>query len=462
MRKGKKILETKTPFTILAVGSPFEHTGGGRRTLMVLMEEAKLGTDLYLYIPYEWLLWNIIKTNGKSNELKTLILQMHTLESSGVKIPEITYRLLEDPHKYMNDKILKIQRSRYKYLQWSLNTIFKSYNNQRIAYMSEFIKSIPVPTVIYVYNESLSCIHDAKYLSRETNSNLVALLQSKPYGNFNFELFLRTIFEGYFHVIKDELLKVLPALQIRKEIKDFCKDRNFKAFFSVSESCFKFPGAFKLEKKYRTTFQTLYPALSVETHNPQTTTQRKEGILFYARLVPEKGILDIIRIIKYLDKNVEIKIAGQFKDDRLRRIFLQKTAGFNIRYIGYLSRAELFEHISGSKVLLYPSHFDSYSLVVLETLSRNTCVVAYDIPALKLNYSQLRPVILVPEFHYRSMAEACTEILRMDEKEYAELFQDQNFRESLIFSSSWNSVAEHELAMLRSISEASDQIPKAL
>ncbi|EQB70696.1 MAG: glycosyl transferase group 1 protein [Thermoplasmatales archaeon A-plasma] len=172
-------------------------------------------------------------------------------------------------------------------------------------------------------------------------------------------------------------------------------------------------------------------------------------------MIPEKGILDIIHIIRYLDKDVEVKIAGQFKDDRLKRIFLEKTASFNLRYIGYLSREELFEQIGQARVLLYPSHFDSFPAVVLETLSRGTCVVAYDIPALTINYSQLKPVILVPEFHYKSMAYACNEILRMSDLEYAELFHDTKVREFLKSSSTWNSVAEQELAMLRSISKVS-------
>jgi glycosyltransferase involved in cell wall biosynthesis len=455
MREIEENPEKKTPFTILAVGSPFEHTGGGRRTLMVLMEEAKSGAEIYLYIPYDWLRWTILNANGKTGELENLIQQMQTLESSGVKIPDVVYRLLRDPHKYMYDETLRIQRSKYKYLRWSLNTIFESYENQRIAYLSEFAKSIPVPAVIYAYNESLSCIRDLRYLSKKSNSNVVALLQSKPYGNFNFKLFLRTISEGYFPVVMDELLELLPRLSIRREVKRLCEQKNFKAFFSVSESCFEFPGASKLKRKYHITFQTIYPALSVETNNLPAILQRKKGILFYARLIPEKGILDIIHIIRYLDKDVEVKIAGQFKDDRLKRIFLEKTAGFNLRYIGYLSREELFEQIGQARVLLYPSHFDSFSLVVLETLSRGTCVVAYDIPALTINYSQLKPVILVPEFHYKSMAYACNEILRMSDLEYAELFHDTKVREFLKSSSTWNSVAEQELAMLRSISKVS-------
>lgn len=355
----------------------------------------------------------------------------------------------------MYDETLRIQRSKYKYLRWSLNTIFESYENQRIAYLSEFAKSIPVPAVIYAYNESLSCIRDLRYLSKKSNSNVVALLQSKPYGNFNFKLFLRTISEGYFPVVMDELLELLPRLSIRREVKRLCEQKNFKAFFSVSESCFEFPGASKLKRKYHITFQTIYPALSVETNNLPAILQRKKGILFYARLIPEKGILDIIHIIRYLDKDVEVKIAGQFKDDRLKRIFLEKTAGFNLRYIGYLSREELFEQIGQARVLLYPSHFDSFSLVVLETLSRGTCVVAYDIPALTINYSQLKPVILVPEFHYKSMAYACNEILRMSDLEYAELFHDTKVREFLKSSSTWNSVAEQELAMLMGITKVS-------
>jgi len=65
---------------------------------------------------------------------------------------------------------------------------------------------------------------------------------------------------------------------------------------------------------------------------------------------------------------------------------------------------------------VYPSHEDSFSLVVLESLALGTMVVAYDIPAIREVYGDL--VYTVQEGDINSMARGVIKVLKMSESEY--------------------------------------------
>ena len=104
----------------------------------------------------------------------------------------------------------------------------------------------------------------------------------------------------------------------------------------------------------------------------------------------------------------------------------------NIRYLGYLPDEGLWQVLAKSKVLIYPSHCDVFSLVVLESLFLGNSVVAYNIPAICNVYNNLKAVRVVEEYNWKRMAEEAIKILRMDPEKFAEEHQDK------IFSSSWN------------------------
>ncbi len=84
-----------------------------------------------------------------------------------------------------------------------------------------------------------------------------------------------------------------------------------------------------------------------------------------------------------------------------------------IVYKGYLSDDELYNEISTSKLMIYPSHNDTFSIVVMQSLSLNTPVVAYNIAGLKI-YNDFKSIKLVREFDYKAMANESLKILKME------------------------------------------------
>jgi len=61
--------------------------------------------------------------------------------------------------------------------------------------------------------------------------------------------------------------------------------------------------------------------------------------------------------------------------------------------------------------MLYPSHEDTFSYAVLESLHLGTPVVGYKIPALEIYYGGLPGVVLVEEWDLEALAVKTMEIL---------------------------------------------------
>jgi len=70
-----------------------------------------------------------------------------------------------------------------------------------------------------------------------------------------------------------------------------------------------------------------------------------------------------------------------------------------------------FEIVAKAKLMLYPSHVDSFSYAVLESLYLNTPVVAYKIPAIEIYYGGLPGVELVEEWDLEALTVKAIDIL---------------------------------------------------
>lgn len=68
--------------------------------------------------------------------------------------------------------------------------------------------------------------------------------------------------------------------------------------------------------------------------------------------------------------------------------------------------------------------------------------MTYDIPAIRLVYSGLKPVRIVKEYDIKSMARAANEVLKMGDEEYEMEHNDEEVRKFLDDHSSWEKVAK--------------------
>jgi glycosyltransferase involved in cell wall biosynthesis len=112
---------------------------------------------------------------------------------------------------------------------------------------------------------------------------------------------------------------------------------------------------------------------------------------------------------------VNLEVIGKFNTAYEENEFFRTVEKLGlknyVKYIGYLPDEELRTELETSLLLLYPSHSDSFSLVILESLSSGVPVVAYNIPGLSYfrNFSNVR---MVREFDINSMAYSAIDILK--------------------------------------------------
>jgi len=151
--------------------------------------------------------------------------------------------------------------------------------------------------------------------------------------------------------------------------------------------------------------------------------------IFFARLIPKKGVLDLSLIWKkVLEKGVNAKlaVAGKFYNKSVEIFFFKLIKSLSltnyIDYLGFLPHETLSSLLKSCKVMIYPSYLDAIPMAVMESLFNNLPVVAYNIPAIKFNYGALDAVIKVSPGNINDMANRIVELLKGNlELDYSKL-----------------------------------------
>lgn len=211
-------------------------------------------------------------------------------------------------------------------------------------------------------------------------------------------------------------------------------------FIAVVNNCLATQNSEMSENKNK--FRFLFPSDVSQFGSKKRMQPKKDrnDIFFYSRLVPEKGIFEIPKIlmkIKYLGHDMNLNVAGNFiyrRDEQVfRRLLIKYGVKEHVNMMGFISEDDLRDVLSSSKVLMYPSHSDSFSISILNSLHLKTKVVAYDLPALKDVYGNIPAVRFVKEYDAEAMALAISGILKEDERTYFDSFdnaQTANFLET--------------------------------
>jgi glycosyltransferase involved in cell wall biosynthesis len=133
---------------------------------------------------------------------------------------------------------------------------------------------------------------------------------------------------------------------------------------------------------------------SVEPHKPY--------IVFPARLSISKGLADLLLVsalLKLTYSNFKLLLIGsgsKVVGSQMRRITSNLGLKDNVVLLGYMRRDHDYWSLRRkAKLTIYPSHVDSFSYTVLESLLAGVPVIAYDILALRLNYSGVEGLYLV-------------------------------------------------------------------
>ncbi|MFP3319469.1 MAG: glycosyltransferase [Acidilobus sp.] len=187
---------------------------------------------------------------------------------------------------------------------------------------------------------------------------------------------------------------------------------------------------------------------------PYVGLEKIYDVIFYTRIERPKGVFDFIEAVKGLSelkKDVRAAVVGSASEGMTKEVMSYAAdlgVTKNIEFRFNLKREENLRLLASSKAFIYPTRFDAFPLVVLESLSCGTPVVAYDIPAIRFNYAGTRAVIRVRPLDIKGLVNETYELLRGGD-------WDRLGREGVEFSKgfTWDEVARAEWRALERIVE---------
>jgi len=178
------------------------------------------------------------------------------------------------------------------------------------------------------------------------------------------------------------------------------------------------------------------------------TLRKKYDAIFFARLIPEKGFLDLPEIWSIVTKEkpkAKLIVCGIVEDEKWVSDFFKLVKEYkishNILFLGQKTEKDLLHSMKTSRLLVYPSSIDAFPLTILETLACGNPVVAYDIPAIRLNYRECKAVKTVRTKDKQKMAEYILSILNLNDLDRVKLsYNAKSFAERY----TWKEVVKAE------------------
>lgn len=166
--------------------------------------------------------------------------------------------------------------------------------------------------------------------------------------------------------------------------------------------------------------------------------------VFFARLIPIKGIFDLIEIWKRVVEkmpNAKLAVCGISEEIETVKKFLKEARKHkldnNIDFLGKQEEDDLFRIVANSYLTVYPSYVDSFSLVTLESLACGTPVITYDLPAIRHNFGKCKSVLRSPIGDKASMADSIFHVLTKMKRMTTEA-------KKFVTSYNWDMVVEAE------------------
>jgi len=179
--------------------------------------------------------------------------------------------------------------------------------------------------------------------------------------------------------------------------------------------------------------------------------EKRYDAVFVGRFHRQKGLLDLLKIWGEVHKKHEyVKLAiigGGTRDweDKLKNEITKRKLGCNIELLGFLSEAKKFKIIKSSKMLLFPSYYESWGIVACEAMACGVPVVAYDLPI----YREIFPrgILTMPVGDTEKFADSVISLLN-DEARRKRLGEDAL---KMVSRYDWDIVAERLLDHLKTL-----------
>ena len=398
---------------ILAVGTIFDGLGGGANvSFEVLKVLPALGIKVTLQVPVFYLHRSVLAyLSSKSKGVQNPMERINAIRDSGVDVPDfIEKRINELIATYSEDP------SDYRAIT-SPYFLYRALKEDRKV--SRKLRSLKNYDFVFCLNETYPIFRIAMEASSMFRKiKCLVMAHTEPYKDKSFRK-RRQIKENYSVKVRNYI--------IRRSWEKALKKNVIMGLAAPSMAPLEMSG---LTQEIKDRDISLYvpgppwclSSLFYEARN----SADKNGALFLSRLVTDKGIFEIPKIVSQL-REKRITLVGSFTrdEDRVKFTELSESAGISVDYMGYIDDKDVPSVLARHKVLLYPTHADAFPFTVAQALTVGTSVVAYDIPAIAMNYGGLDTVSVVKEWDTVSMSSEANRILEMPGDEYAGLHESE-------------------------------------
>jgi Glycosyltransferase len=157
--------------------------------------------------------------------------------------------------------------------------------------------------------------------------------------------------------------------------------------------------------------------LELIKHIRGKTREKRDYIVLGGRPDAVKGLAEALVVFRLLSKHfpgLKLVVTGEMPGKvALGVVRASRKLGIEgkLVFTGFITREKRFELVAGAKLMLYPSHEDSFSYAVLESLHLGTPVVGYRIPALEIYYGKCPGVELVNEWDLEGLTVKAVDVL---------------------------------------------------
>lgn len=176
------------------------------------------------------------------------------------------------------------------------------------------------------------------------------------------------------------------------------------------------------------------------------TEEKRYDASFIGRLHPQKGIPDLFQawseVVKRMPEATLAIVAEPDLEEYFEKRISMKELNKNVKFLGFLNGKEKYRVLKSSKLLIFPSTYESFGLVACEAMACGLPVVAYDLPLYREIYP--RGMVKSPMGDVKGLAQNILRLLK-NEKERAWLSQEAK---ETVRNYSWDRTADSILKAL--------------
>lgn len=177
----------------------------------------------------------------------------------------------------------------------------------------------------------------------------------------------------------------------------------------------------------------------------------RSDAIFVGRVDALKDVVGLIRTWVKLSSQHSSKftllVAGPIQESLRAELETQgSSSGHNVTFLGPMSDEQVIGHMKSSRVFVLPSGFESFSLVIAESLACGVPVVCYDSPGISEFFST-PAVIKIPNGDMSSLVRKTLDLLEKEE----ERVRLGSIGTAFVSRYNWNNVAENEARIYREL-----------